>query len=147
MTKCRISQRQHNMSPESSKCNSPDMLTPPASAMYVGRGTGKGSGTGKNRGVILSSISTSLIRMWEMFLQAEKKPSGYQPLMLLNTVPKHNSFPLHLLLLEASIPKRVCFLPLFTETFCRILQQPFLKTNKTFIQCIYFSFGWIIHSA
>jgi hypothetical protein len=87
--------------------------------VYVGRGTGK------NRGVILSSISTSLIRMWEMFLQAEKKPSGYQPLMLLNTIPKHNSFPLHLLLLEASIHKRVCFLPLSTDNIVEYCSSHF----------------------
>lgn len=103
-------ERQHlNMSPESSNvivqtCRHLQYLP----CMYA-------VGTGKNGEVILSSTSTSLIRMWEVFLQAEKKPSGYQPLMLLNTIPKHNSFPSHLLLLEAAIPKTVRFLPLSTD--------------------------------
>ena len=74
-------------------------------------------GTGKNReGDPQKHLNISYKDVGNVSASREAvQVNSYQLSMPLNTIPKHNSFPSHLLLLEAAIPKRVHALPLSTE--------------------------------
>lgn len=79
-------------------------------------------GTGKNReGDPQHHLNISYKDVGNVSASREAvQVNSYQPSMSLNTIPKHNSFPSHLLLLEAAIQKRYMPFPSLQRTFQNI---------------------------